>query len=66
MTDDGDDDDGDGDDGVTEFIGIINSAAKNFLSTRIKTLFCHVKSRPSSCIQVTKESFYLTNAYSSA
>jgi hypothetical protein len=37
-------DDDDNDDDVTEFIGIINSAAKNFLSTRINTLFRHVKS----------------------
>jgi hypothetical protein len=51
---------------VIEFIEIINSAVKDFLSTRIKTLFWHVKSRPPSCIQLTKETFYLASAYSSA
>jgi hypothetical protein len=44
---------------------MINSAVKNFRSTWIKTLFWHVNSRPSSCVQLTKESLYLANAYSS-
>jgi len=60
------DDDDDDDDDVTEFTEMINYAVNNFLNILFKPLFCHVKSRPSSCIQLTKESFYLANAYSSA
>jgi len=63
LVTDGDDDD---DDYVTEVIEMINSTVKNFLNTWIKTPFCHVKSRPSSYIPLTKESFYLAKAYSSA
>jgi len=59
-------DDDDDDDDVTEFTEKINYAVNNFLNILFKTLFCHVKSRHSSYIQLTKESFYLANAYSSA